>query len=409
MEFIADFHIHSRYSRATSQEMTVTKIAEACRVKGVKLVGTADFTHPEWLEELEQNLKPTDDGLYECDGTHFILVTEVNNTYTQNGRLRRIHNMIFAPSFDAVHRINEKLGAYGKLMVDGRPTLALDSKKLVELMLQAGEDVWVIPAHVWTPWFSLFGSNSGFDSIEECFGDYTSRIIAVETGLSSDPAMNWRLSALDRFGLISNSDAHSPSKIGREANCFDCELSYDAIIDAIRSKDSTRHRTTIEFFPQEGKYHYDGHRRCGVSVPPKEAMANNDLCPVCSKRLTIGVLHRIETLSDREEGFVPANAVPYRSLIPLAEIIADALGVGVDTQTVKKEDQKLISRFNTEFSILLDVPYEELKEVALPEVADGIQRMREGRVVITPGYDGVYGEVKIFDRGGTQPAQLNLF
>jgi uncharacterized protein (TIGR00375 family) len=221
--------------------------------------------------------------------------------------------------------------------------------------------------------------------------------------------MNWRLSSLDRFALISNSDAHSPSKIGREANCFNCELSYDAIIDAIRKKDAKRHLTTIEFFPQEGKYHYDGHRRCGVRVPPKEAMANNDLCPVCSKRLTIGVLHRIETLSDREEGFVPPGAIPYKSLIPLDEIIADALGVGVDTQTVKKEDKKLIGKFETEFAILLDVPFEELKEVALPEVADGIQRMREGRVVITPGYDGVYGEVRIFDRGGKQPAQLNLF
>lgn len=409
MRFIADFHIHSRYSRATSQEMTVEKIAQAARRKGVKLVGTGDFTHPKWLKELEDKLKPKGEGLFECDDICFILVTEVNNTYTQNGRLRRIHNMIFAPDFQSVHQINEKLKSYGNLIVDGRPTLVLDSKKLIELMCGIGEDIWVVPAHVWTPWFSLFGSNSGFDSIEECFADYTSRIIALETGLSSDPAMNWRLSSLDRFTLISNSDAHSPSRIGREANCFDCKLSYYDVMDAIRNKDRKRFLFTIEFFPQEGKYHYDGHRRCGVRVPPREAMANNDLCPVCSKRLTIGVLHRIETLSDREEGFVPPDAIPFKSLIPLDEIIADALGVGVDTLTVRNEYQNLINKFNTEFAILLDISIDALREVTVPEVAEGIERVRESKVVITPGYDGVYGEVKIFDREEKQPSQLNLF
>lgn len=409
MRFIADFHIHSRYSRATSQDMTVEKIAQAARMKGVKLVGTGDFTHPKWLKELEQKLKPKGEGLFEYDDVYFILVTEVNNTYTQNGRLRRIHNMIFAPDFQSVHRINEKLASYGNLLVDGRPTLVLDSKKLVELALEAGEDIWIIPSHVWTPWFSLFGSNSGFDSIEECFGDYTNRIIALETGLSSDPAMNWRLSTLDRFTLISNSDAHSPSRIGREANCFNCRLSYYEIMDAIKKKDRERLLFTIEFFPQEGKYHYDGHRRCGVRVSPKEAMANNDLCPVCSKRLTIGVLHRIETLSDREDGFVPPDAIPFKSLIPLDEIIADALGVGVDTLTVRNEHQKLLSKFNTEFSILLDAPIDELGEVTLREVAEGIKRVREGKVVIIPGYDGVYGEIRIFDRQEKQPSQLSLF
>ncbi len=409
MKFIADFHVHSRYSRATSQDMVVEKIAEGARRKGITLIATGDFTHPKWLEELERTLKPNGKGLFCYNDTHFILVTEVNNTYTQNGRLRRIHNMIFAPDFESVHRINEKLASYGKLMVDGRPTLVLDSKKLLELTLDAGEDIRVIPAHVWTPWFSLFGSNSGFDSIEECFGDYTDRIIALETGLSSDPAMNWRLSALDRFTLISNSDAHSPSKIGREANCFDCELSYRDIIDTIRKKDKEKFLFTIEFFPQEGKYHYDGHRKCGIRMPPAEAMASNDLCPVCSKRLTIGVLHRIEVLSDREEGFVPQDAIPFKPLIPLDEIIADALGVGVDTQAVRNEAQKLIEKFHTEFSILLDTSIDDLGEVALPEVAEGIRRVREGEVTVTPGYDGVYGEIKIFDREAKQPAQLNLF
>ena len=409
MRFIADFHIHSKYSRATSHEMTVGKIAEAARTKGVKLVGSADFTHPKWLEELEQTVKPTREGLFAYDDTYFILVTEVNTTYTQNGKLRRIHHMIFAPDFDSVHRINEKLAAYGNLMADGRPTLLIDSKKLVELMLQVGEDVWVIPSHVWTPWFSLFGSNSGFDSIEECFGDHTDRIIALETGLSSDPAMNWRLSGLDRFTLISNSDAHSPSRIGREANCLDCELSYPEIMDTIRNKDRERFLFTIEFFPQEGKYHYDGHRKCDVRVAPREAMSNHDLCPVCSKRLTIGVLHRIETLSDREEGFVPPNAIPFKSLIPLDEIIGDALGVGVDTQTVRNEYKKLISVFNTEFSILLDASIDAVGEVAAPEVAEGIRRVREGKVRIIPGYDGVYGEIRIFEKKEKQPSQLSLF
>jgi uncharacterized protein (TIGR00375 family) len=409
MGFIADFHIHSKYSRATSREMTVEKIAQSAQVKGVKLVGTGDFTHPQWCEELEQKLKPAGDGLYQCNDTYFILVAEVNNTYTQNGKLRRIHNMIFAPDFESVHKINEKLASYGKLMVDGRPTLVLDSKRLVELTLAVGEDVWVIPAHVWTPWFSLFGSNSGFDSIEECFGDYTSRIIALETGLSSDPAMNWRLSSLDRFTLISNSDAHSPSKLGREANCLACKLSYYDIIDAFREKNREKFLFTIEFFPQEGKYHYDGHRKCGVRVSPKEAMANNDLCPVCGKRLTVGVSHRIEILSDREEDVVPPNSIPFKSLIPLEEIIADALGVGVDTQAVRNEYQRLIRKFQTEFSILLDTSIDELKTATLPEVAQGVQRVREGDVVIIPGYDGVYGEIRIFDREAKQPSQLNLF
>jgi len=409
MKFIADFHIHSKYSRATSQEMTVEKIAEAARVKGVTLVGTGDITHPKWLAELEEKLKPTGKGLYCYGDIYFILTTEVNNTYTQNGKLRRIHNMVFVPDFDSAHRMNEKLASYGNLTVDGRPTLVLDSRKLLELVLDAGEDMWVVPAHVWTPWFSLFGSNSGFDSIEECFGDYTSRIVALETGLSSDPAMNWRLSTLDRFTLISNSDAHSPSKIGREANCFSCELSFPEIMDTIEKKDPERFLFTIEFFPQEGKYHYDGHRRCGVRVAPREAMANNDLCPICSKRLTIGVLHRIETLSDREEGFVPDDAIPFKSLIPLDEIIADASGVGGDTVTVRKEYQKLTGRFETEFSILLDTPIDELREVTLPEVAEGVKRVREGKVVIVPGYDGVFGEIRIFDREETQPSQLSLF
>ncbi|MCK5258274.1 MAG: hypothetical protein KAJ69_02045, partial [Thermoplasmatales archaeon] len=302
---IADLHIHSRYSRATSKEMIIPKIAEYAKLKGIGMVGTGDFTHPEWLKELKRNLKDTGNGIYEYNGVKFILNVEVNNIYTKKGKLRRLHILIFAPDFDTVDKINKYLDRYGKLASDGRPILSLDVYEMFKALLNISPDIFIIPAHIWTPWFSLFGANSGFDSLEECFGDLKDKFFAVETGLSSDPSMNWLWSCLDNYTLVSNSDAHSPSRLGREVNVFKEDLNYYQLRDVLKNKDKKKFLYTIEFYPQEGKYHFDGHRKCGVRLSPKEARFNNNLCPVCSRNLTIGVLHRIEALSDRDEGYVP--------------------------------------------------------------------------------------------------------
>jgi uncharacterized protein (TIGR00375 family) len=284
------------------------------------------------------------------------------------------------------------------LKSDGRPILGLDAKELAKIVLNASPDCLVVPAHAWTPWFSIFGSKSGFNSIEECFEEYSKHIFAIETGLSSDPAMNWRLSSLDKISLISNSDAHSPKKIGREANVFDTEISYDSIIEAIKQKDPKKFLYTIEFFPEEGKYHFDGHRLCGVSTSPKETKKYNEICPACGRPLTIGVLNRVEELADREEGKIPKGAIPFKNLIPLEEIIADALGVLPGGKLVVAEYQSLIKKFGSEFKILLDVLPEDLKKSTLQKIAEGIIKAREGKVNIEPGYDGVYGKIKIFSK-----------
>jgi uncharacterized protein (TIGR00375 family) len=363
MKFFADFHIHSKYSRATSPNMVVEGIAKACEEKGIGLVGTGDFTHPAWLSELKEKLEPTGDGLFRYGKTHFILTVEVNNIYAKKGRVRKIHTVLFSPSFESVEAINQRLSRYtakGGLTSDGRPILTIDAGEMVEMIIEVAPDTFILPAHIWTPHFSLFGSKSGFDRIEDCFGDMAEKITALETGLSSDPRMNWRFSDLDRFTLLSNSDAHSPSKLGREANCFDCELSYTEICDAIQNKNPNRLLFTVEFFPEEGKYHYDGHRKCSARVHPEESIVNNDLCPVCGKRVTIGVLHRVMDLCDREEGDVPTGVIPYKNLIPLREVIAEAFEIGANTSTVEKEYQKLIENGYTEFGILLDVPAEDL-------------------------------------------------
>jgi uncharacterized protein (TIGR00375 family) len=290
------------------------------------------------------------------------------------------------------------LGWIGNLKSDGRPILGLDAKELLKIALNSSGECLVVPGHIWTPWFSLFGSKSGFDSIEECFEDYSKYIYAGETGLSSDPAMNWRLSALDRIALISNSDSHSPQKIGREANVFDAELSYSAIAEAIKSKNPQKFLYTIEFFPEEGKYHYDGHRLCGISLSPKESKKYNNICPNCGKPLTIGVLNRVDFLADRPEGFKPERAIPFKSLIPMEEIIADILGQGVGTVEVERQYKNLIEKFGSEFEVLLNVSHQDLKSATLPEIAEGIERVREGKVFITPGFDGVYGKVRIFSK-----------
>jgi uncharacterized protein (TIGR00375 family) len=406
---IADLHIHSRYSRATSKEMIIPKIAEYAKLKGISMVGTGDFTHPEWLKELKRNLKDTGNGIYEYNGVKFILNVEVNNIYTKKGKLRRLHILIFAPDFDTVDKINKYLGRYGKLASDGRPILSLDVYEMFKALLNISPDIFIIPAHIWTPWFSLFGANSGFDSLEECFGDLKDKFFAVETGLSSDPSMNWLWSCLDNYTLVSNSDAHSPSRLGREVNVFKEDLNYYQLRDVLKNKDKKKFLYTIEFYPQEGKYHFDGHRKCGVRLSPKEARFNNNLCPVCSRNLTIGVLHRIEALSDRDEGYVPDDAIPYKRLIPLEEVIAEAKGCGRDTVGVKNEYRRLCNIFGNEFEILLNTPIDELKNNTEDKIAIAIDRVRRGDVVINPGFDGEFGKVKIFEEEKPKESQLGLF
>ena len=403
MKFIADFHLHSKYSRATSSHMDLENLDKWAKIKGIKVLGTGDFTHPEWFKNLKEKLEPAEAGLFKLKDadsqTRFILTSEISCIYSKKNRVRKIHIIIFAPSFEMVEKINTHLGWIGNLKADGRPILGLDAKELAKIVLNISQDCLIVPAHIWTPFFSIFGSRSGFDSIEECFEDYSKYIYAGETGLSSSPDMNWRLSALDKITLISNSDAHSPAKLGREANVFDTELNYQSIIETIKSKNPQKFLYTIEFFPEEGKYHYDGHRMCGISLSPAESKKYNNICPNCGRPLTIGVLNRVEQLADRPEGFKPENAIPFKSLVPLAEIIADTLGQGVGTIGVDKEYKNLIEKFGNEFSVLIDVPRPELEVVTSPEIAEGIIRVREGKVNITPGYDGVYGKIRIFSRG----------
>ena len=412
MEFIADFHIHSKYSRATSRDMDVDHIVQWAKLKEITLMGTGDFTHHLWLEELKSKLESTGKGLFVYNGVHFILSSEISSIYSKNNRTYRIHNLILAPSFKTVDAINKTLGAVGNLSSDGRPILGLDAAELARIVFDIDENCMVIPGHIWTPWFSLFGSMSGFDKIEDCFEKSTPKIFALETGLSSDPAMNWRISALDRFALVSNSDSHSPSKIGREANVFNCELDYSVLRDVLRTKDKKRFLYTIEFFPEEGKYHYDGHRLCGVCFSPQESKKNNNRCPKCKKPLTIGVVNRIDQLADRPEGFVPPDAIPFKNLIPLEEIIADAKQLTKTSVAVEKEYRQLLARFGTEFNILMRVSREELQQGLNPRIVEAIIRVRAGRVKLKPGYDGEYGKISIFgadEAGSKKEEQTSLF
>ena len=403
MKFIADFHLHSKYSRATSRDMDLEHLNDWARIKGIKILGTGDFTHPEWFKNLKEKLEPAEEGLFKLKNLNseirFILTTEISCVYSKKGKVRKIHIIVFAPSFDVVEKINTQLAWVGNLKSDGRPILGMDAKELTKIVLNSSDDCLVIPAHAWTPWFGIFGSKSGFDSIDECFEEYSKYIYSLETGLSSDPAMNWRLSSLDKITLISCSDAHSPQKIGREANVFDTEINYKEIIEAIRTKNLQKFLYTIEFYPEEGKYHYDGHRNCGIRLSPKETKKYNGICPVCGKPLTVGVFNRVEELADREEGFKPEGTIPFKSLVPLEEIIADVLNLNKGSKEVVKEYKNLIKKFNTEFDILLNTPEEELKKATLPEIVEGIIRVREGKVIKEPGYDGVYGKIRIFSEG----------
>lgn len=398
MKIIADFHLHSRYSRATSPEMNIPTISQWARYKGINVMGTGDFTHPEWIKELQNTLIAVDYGTFAFKNTFFFLTAEVSNIYRRKGKTYKVHNLIFAPDFATVEKINLNLHRYGKLSADGRPILGLDSEDLVKIVLEVSDKCLIIPAHAWTPHFGVFGSNSGFNSLEECFGSMTHYIKAIETGLSSDPPMNWRLSDLDAITLISNSDAHSPSKIGREANVFEVDTTknlYKTILDIIIHKDQQRFLHTLEFFPEEGKYHFDGHRICNYCAHPVETKARQKLCPVCGKAVTIGVLHRIEELADRPAGTKPAYTIPFKNIIPLEELIAETLSVGKNTQKVEKEYFRLITRFGSEFKILLDTPIEELAAFAPKPIISSIQKMRKGHIRISPGYDGEYGIISI--------------
>ena len=411
MRVIADLHIHSRFSRATSEKMTIDEITRFARIKGLQLVGTGDFTHPKWIEELQQKLVEIPNAnLYKParmpeSAVNYMITGEVATIFTYEGDNKKIHNVILTPNLETASQISDRLRHFGNLASDGRPILDMSAPQLVEEIMQVSKENVVIPAHVWTPWFSLFGAFSGFDRIEDCYQDATRHIFALETGLSSDPSMNWRLSSLDKFTLLSNSDSHShwPWRIGREANVFDIQkLTYSEVVDAIRGKDPTRFGLTIETDPAYGKYHWTGHRNCKVSLPPQEAMKFGNRCPMCRRSLTKGVEQRVEELADRPAGFKPANAIGYIHLLPLSEIITTVLGASYPSvQKVWEIYNALVARFGDEYTVLIDAPFEEISKIVEPKIAQAIVGARDGRVQVVPGYDGVYGQI-VFSEGQEQ-------
>jgi len=430
MKFVADLHIHSKFSRATSRDMTFDNIAFWAKAKGISLVASSDFTHPEWFFLTKEKLEPAGNGFFRLknaqppandhlkgfvlrpDDVHFVLSTEISFIYSKRGKVRKVHLLVLAPDLESVEKINSRLNGLGNLRSDGRPILGMDARQFVKIVVDSCPKCVVIPSHIWTPWFSLFGANSGFDAIEECFEEMTPAIFALETGLSSDPPMNWRLSALDKYTLVSNSDAHSPSRLGREANVFDTEFSYKGLVDALRTRDPARFLHTIEFFPEEGKYHYDGHRKCGVVFSPKESAAHRDLCPKCGKHLTIGVMHRVEDLADREEGARPPLRIPFRNLIPLNEVVAAAIDKTPECQSAWDLYFRLVHEFGSEQAVLTEVPISDLARIQPERLSQGIDRMRRGLVKISPGHDGFYGQVSIFEADlSEEPSggQLALF
>lgn len=409
MKMIADLHIHSRFSMATSKEGTPENLDFWARKKGISLIGTGDFTHPVWREELKERLVSEGNGLYRLrdayvkeesrkfpgEGTHFVVSGEISSIYKKNGKTRKVHNVILLPSLEAADAMAQRLEKIGNIHSDGRPILGLDSHDLLEMMLDVCPEGILIPAHIWTPHFSVLGAKSGFDSVEECFEELAPYIHALETGLSSDLAMNWRISKLDRYQLVSNSDAHSPSKLGREANLLDIDCSYEGLYRAIQTGEGLE--GTVEFFPEEGKYHFDGHRKCGVSLSPVEAERLGGICPVCGKKLTMGVDHRVEQLADRAEGFVKKDGKKYESLVPLPEVISACMGYSTASKKVQGCFEQMIQTLGTEFDILRNVPSEDIKSCAGERIAEGIENVRTGNVKRIPGYDGEYGKIELFD------------
>ncbi len=395
MRIIADFHVHSKYARATSPRCDISGLTEGAKVKGISLMGTGDFTHPGYFSELRRDLQEDGSGLFSFGGIRFILSTEVSVTYDYRGKNRRMHHVLLAPSLDIVAQVNERLSHHGNLLEDGRPTLMMSSAALADELFSISEDIMIIPAHAWTPWFSIFGSRGGVDSVEEAFEEKARRIYALETGLSSDPAMNWTVSGLDRFTLLSNSDAHSPEKLGREANVFELgELTYKSVTDAIKSRKGFL--KTYEFYPEEGKYHFDGHRDCKVLLSPTESKAKGNICPVCRKKLTIGVLHRVSDLADRKAGFRPADAVPFQYIVPLTTVISKAMKKPETSALVAEEYSKLIRYFGNEFAVY-EAPEEQLRLATGKEIADALVRVNTGKVKWVPGYDGVFGQLVLDD------------
>lgn len=408
--YIGDLHIHSHYSRATSKDCTPEYLELWARRKGIDILATGDFTHRAWREELKEKLIPGEDGFYilkeeyrmdkdSVNGSRvprFVVSGEISSIYKKNGKVRRVHSVILLPGLEEAEVLSKRLEAIGNLHSDGRPILGLDCRDLLEMVLETCPEAIYIPAHIWTPHFSLFGALSGFDSIEECFEDLTPFVHALETGLSSDPSMIWSWSALDRFQLISNSDAHSPGKMGREANLLDIDLSYAGLYGAIQRGEGLA--GTIEFFPEEGKYHYDGHRKCGVCLSPWEAEKYSGKCPVCGHKLTMGVYHRIEQLSDREEGYIPSWGKPYESLVPLLEVVAESMGYTVASRKVQNRYEEMVRNLGPEFQILRELPLEDISRGSSPEIADGIRRMRAGEVERIPGFDGEYGKIKLYTK-----------
>lgn len=409
--YIADLHIHSHYSRATSKDCTPEYLDFWARRKGIQLLGTGDFTHPIWREELRQKLTPAEEGFYVlkkeycmkqgilsgAESPRFVVSGEISTIYKKNGRVRKIHSVILLPGIEEAQLVSEKLEAIGNLHSDGRPILGLDCRNLLEIVLETCPRAIFIPAHIWTPHFSLFGAFSGFDSIEECFEDLTPHIHALETGLSSDPPMIRRLSALDRFQLLSNSDAHSPSKLGREANLFNTDFSYQGLSDAIRTGEGLK--GTIEFFPEEGKYHYDGHRKCNLCLSPSQALQYKGKCPVCGGKLTTGVSHRIEQLADRKEGYRQLKEEFFESMVPLLEVIAASMGYTTASKKVQTQYETMVQTLGTEFDILRNLPIEDIRKVSGEWIAEGITRLRSKKVTCSPGYDGEYGVIQLFELG----------
>lgn len=428
MHFTADLHIHSKYSRATSKDLTLEELHRWAQLKGLQVVATGDFLHPAWFKEIQTKLEPAEEGLFKlkpvyakkidseipqpCRGeVRFILSVEISSIYKRLEKVRKVHNVVFVPSLDVAQGLQKTIEKIGNIHSDGRPILGLDSRDLLEITLASHPQSFLVPAHIWTPWFSMLGSKGGFDRMEDCFGDLTQHIFALETGLSSDPLMNWRLTQLDNCVLVSNSDAHSAPKLGREANIFDTEFSYPGIYNALSDKKNTGFLGTMEFFPEEGKYHYDGHRDCGVRLTPKETKKNKGLCPKCGKPVVVGVMNRVEELADRPEGEKGARARPYKSLVQLETIIAEGKGLGATSKPVQELFCRMLSKLGNEIGILNDVPLTAIEQTGGALLAEGIKRMREGKISIAAGYDGEYGTIKLFSdkERKAEKDQLTLF
>jgi uncharacterized protein (TIGR00375 family) len=426
MNLVVDLHVHSHFSRATSRDMNIESLYRWGKIKGINIIGTGDFTHPDYFLELNEKLEPAEGGLYKlkdkfaveqdksvpksCRANliRFIPTVEICNIYSKTGKVRKVHNLLIVPDFKTASELNTRIGKIGNLRADGRPILGLACRELLKIVLETNPAALFIPAHIWTPWFGIFGSKSGFDSLEETFGDLAIEVKAMETGMSSDPYMNWRLSQLDNVTMISNSDAHSAAKLGREANLINAELSYQDISGAIRSGDK-RFLGTIEFFPDEGKYHHDGHRNCHMRFTPSETRKLKGICPNCGKAITVGVESRVEDLADRAEDYVPEKHKTVEYIIPLAEIIAELKNVrSTASKTVRNEYEKIIAALGSEFNILRKVPVTEIRNAGFGQLAIAIEKLRKSEVQIEPGYDGVYGVVSILGRTEPEKSQLQL-